>query len=132
MAYVRKVRTASGAVAVQVARRDSGRVVILEHVGSAHTDAELGILLNVAAGSLMGSKRSWTRRSHGESPRWRTYRIGDQPRNSRHRCWRRRGARRRRVRGFSTTSSVRSMTGWASMLLMMRCSGIWWSPGSWN
>jgi hypothetical protein len=48
VAYVRKVRTASGAVAVQVARKDSGRVVILEHVGSAHTDAELGILLERA------------------------------------------------------------------------------------
>jgi hypothetical protein len=48
VAYVRKVRTASGAVAVQVARKDSGRVVIIEHVGSAHTDAELGILLERA------------------------------------------------------------------------------------
>jgi hypothetical protein len=48
VAYVRKVRTASGAVAVQVARKDGGRVVIVEHVGSAHTDAELGILLERA------------------------------------------------------------------------------------
>jgi hypothetical protein len=32
VAYVRKVRTASGAVAVQVARKDHGRVVILAHV----------------------------------------------------------------------------------------------------
>ena len=48
MAYVRKVRTTSGAVAVQVARKDHGRVVILAHLGSAHTDAELGILLHAA------------------------------------------------------------------------------------
>ncbi len=48
MAYVRKVRTASGAVAVQVARKDAGRVVILAHLGSARTDAELGILLEQA------------------------------------------------------------------------------------
>jgi hypothetical protein len=48
VAYVRKVRTASGAVAVQVARKDHGRVVILAHLGSAHTDAELGILLDTA------------------------------------------------------------------------------------
>ena len=48
MAYVRKVRTASGAVAVQVARKDQGKVVILAHLGSAHTDAELGILLHAA------------------------------------------------------------------------------------
>ncbi len=42
---MRKVRTASGAVAVQVARKNRGRVEIIEHVGSAHTDAELGVLL---------------------------------------------------------------------------------------
>ena len=33
MAYVRKVRTTSGAVAVQVARKQSSRVVILAHLG---------------------------------------------------------------------------------------------------
>ena len=43
--FVRKVRTASGAVAVQVARRGRGRDEIVKHVGSARTDAELGILL---------------------------------------------------------------------------------------
>lgn len=52
MAYVRKVRTTSGAVAVQVARKDKGRVVILAHLGSAHTDAELGILLERARGII--------------------------------------------------------------------------------
>lgn len=41
MVYVRKVRTASGAVAVQVARKDAGRVVVLSHVGSARTDVDL-------------------------------------------------------------------------------------------
>ena len=56
MAYVRKVRTASGAVAVQVARKDCGRVVILAHVGSAHTDAELGILLEQARGIVVGGQ----------------------------------------------------------------------------
>ena len=44
MAYVRKVRTASGAVAVQVVRKHRGQRTILAHVGSAHTDAQLGIL----------------------------------------------------------------------------------------
>ncbi|MCV7051555.1 IS1634 family transposase [Mycobacterium heidelbergense] len=48
MAYVRKVRTASGAVAVQVVRKHRGQRTILAHVGSAHTDAELGILLEAA------------------------------------------------------------------------------------
>jgi hypothetical protein len=45
---VRKVRTASGAVAVQVARKHQGRHEILAHLGSAHTDVELGILLEQA------------------------------------------------------------------------------------
>ena len=56
MAYVRKVLTASGAVAVQVARKDHGRVVILAHVGSAHTDAELGILLEQARQMVVGGQ----------------------------------------------------------------------------
>lgn len=56
MAYVRKVRTASGAVAVQVARTDAGRVVILAHLGSAHTDAELGILLEQARAIVLGGQ----------------------------------------------------------------------------
>jgi hypothetical protein len=54
VAYVRKVRTASGAVAVQVARKDRGHVVIVAHVGSAHTDAELGILLDQARQIVTG------------------------------------------------------------------------------
>ena len=48
MAYVRKVRTASGAAAVQVVRKHRGQRTILAHVGSAHTDAELGILIDAA------------------------------------------------------------------------------------
>jgi len=48
VAYVRKVRTASGAVAVQVVRKHRGQRTILAHVGSAHTDAQLGILLELA------------------------------------------------------------------------------------
>lgn len=55
---MRKVRTASGAVAVQVASKDRGRVMILAHVGSAHTDAELGILLDEAHAILTGEQQS--------------------------------------------------------------------------
>jgi hypothetical protein len=43
-------------VAVQVARKDHGRVVILAHLGSAHTDAELGILLEQAREMLVGGQ----------------------------------------------------------------------------
>ena len=46
--FVRKVRSASGAVAVQVMRKAGGGDELVEHVGSAHTDAELGVLLERA------------------------------------------------------------------------------------
>jgi hypothetical protein len=46
--FVRKVRTPSGAVAVQVMRKVGRRDELVGHVGSAHTDAELGVLLERA------------------------------------------------------------------------------------
>lgn len=46
--FVRKVRTASGAVAVQVVTRRGRQVERVEHVGSAHTDAGLALLLAAA------------------------------------------------------------------------------------
>lgn len=46
--FVRRVRTASGAVAVQIVTREAGEVVEIDHVGSAHTDAELALLLEAA------------------------------------------------------------------------------------
>src|SRR5699024_1489506 len=46
--YVRKVRTASGAVAVQVVTREGRELVDVDHVGSAHTDGELELLLQAA------------------------------------------------------------------------------------
>lgn len=52
MAWIRRVRTASGATAVQIAEYVHGRRKILAHVGSAHTEAELGILLERARGLL--------------------------------------------------------------------------------
>lgn len=52
MVFVRKVKTASGATAVQIARREGGRDKVLEHVGSAHTDAELAALMDTAQGRL--------------------------------------------------------------------------------
>lgn len=54
--FVRKVRTASGAVAVQVMRKDGRRDVVVEHIGSAHTDAELGVLLERARRVVAGDQ----------------------------------------------------------------------------
>ena len=45
MAFLRRVRTASGATAVQIVRYVDGRQRIVKHVGSAHSEAELGVLL---------------------------------------------------------------------------------------
>jgi hypothetical protein len=52
VAFIRRVRTASGATAVQVAEYANGRQRIVAHVGSAHTEAELGVLLEKARGLL--------------------------------------------------------------------------------
>ncbi|MGV9747937.1 hypothetical protein ACWDTG_23955 [Rhodococcus zopfii] len=42
MTFIRRIRTKSGATAVQVARYVGGRQEIVKHIGSAHTDVELG------------------------------------------------------------------------------------------
>lgn len=55
MAWVRRVRTASGATAVQIAESVDGRRRIVAHVGSAHTEAELGVLLEQAQQMLADS-----------------------------------------------------------------------------
>lgn len=48
MAWVRRVRTASGATAVQIAESVGGRRRIVRHVGSARDEVELGLLLEAA------------------------------------------------------------------------------------
>lgn len=46
--FVRRVRTASGSVAVQVVTRQGRAVIAIDHVGSARTDADLALLLAAA------------------------------------------------------------------------------------
>jgi hypothetical protein len=46
--FVRRVRMASGAVAVEVVTRRGRQVEKVEHVGSAHTDGELALLVAAA------------------------------------------------------------------------------------
>jgi len=48
VAFIRRVRTGSGATAVQIAEYANGRQRIVKHVGSAHSEAELGLLLERA------------------------------------------------------------------------------------
>ena len=48
MVWIRRVRTASGATAVQIAESVDGRRRIVRHVGSARDEAELGLLIEDA------------------------------------------------------------------------------------
>lgn len=45
---MRRVKTASGATAVQIVHKRGRRVLSIEHIGSAHTDDERALLLQVA------------------------------------------------------------------------------------
>ncbi|MHC1770120.1 MAG: IS1634 family transposase [Flexilinea sp.] len=56
MAYIRKVKTASGATAVQIAYKVKGQIVKIEHIGSAHNDIELQVLTDIARKQLLGDQ----------------------------------------------------------------------------
>lgn len=45
--FVRKVRTASGATAVQIVSKSGGVRRIVEHLGSAHNEVELAALMEI-------------------------------------------------------------------------------------
>ena len=45
--FLRKVKTASGATAVQIAVKEGRRDKVIEHLGSAHTQAELAALIEI-------------------------------------------------------------------------------------
>jgi len=48
MAFIRRVITTSGATAVQIAYKQKGKIGKIIHIGSAHTEEELNILLALA------------------------------------------------------------------------------------
>jgi hypothetical protein len=52
--YVRKVKTASGATAVQIVEKRNGRRRILEHIGSAHDETGLAALMSAAQQRVNG------------------------------------------------------------------------------
>lgn len=56
--YIRKVKTSSGAIAVQIEHKRGRERVGIDHVGSAHTDAELEVLLSVARERLRENQLS--------------------------------------------------------------------------
>ena len=45
--FLRKVKTASGATAVQIAVKEGRRDKVIEHLGSARTEAELAALMKI-------------------------------------------------------------------------------------
>ena len=69
--YVRKVKTASGATAVQIVEKRNGRRHILEHIGSAHDEVELAALMSAARQRVNG-----VRGRHAALRRLRTRRVG--------------------------------------------------------
>lgn len=58
MAFIRKVKTASGATAVQIAHKKNGRIVRIEHIGSSHTETDLETLMALARQKLLGAQLS--------------------------------------------------------------------------
>ena len=48
MAFIRKIKKTSGATAIQIAYKQKGQIVKIIHMGSAHTEEELRILLALA------------------------------------------------------------------------------------
>lgn len=57
MAFIRKVKTASGATAVQIAQKEHGRIVRIDHIGSAHSKEDLETLLALAGKRLLGGQQ---------------------------------------------------------------------------
>ena len=56
MAFIRKVKTKSGAIAVQIAYKVYGRITKLEHIGSSHNPEELTTLISLNREKLQGSQ----------------------------------------------------------------------------
>ncbi len=58
MSFIRKVKTASGATAVQIAHKVYGKIIKIEHIGSAHSKEDMETLLVLAHERLLAGQRS--------------------------------------------------------------------------
>jgi len=56
MAFIRRVKTASGATAIQIVTKQKGQNVKIVHIGSAHTEEELKVLLALARKHIQGNQ----------------------------------------------------------------------------
>jgi hypothetical protein len=63
-AFIRKVKTANGATVMQIAQKVKGSRVKIIHIGSAHTEEELQILLKLARKRLQANHRNCCRKNH--------------------------------------------------------------------
>jgi hypothetical protein len=59
MTFIRKVKTKSGATAVQIIHKNYGRVTRIDHIGSAHNQTELDALVALAKKRLQGNQQSF-------------------------------------------------------------------------
>jgi hypothetical protein len=57
MAYIRKTRTKNDVTSVQIAHTMYGKVIRIEHIGSAHNPEELTLLESLARQRLPQSKQ---------------------------------------------------------------------------
>lgn len=57
MAFIRKVKTTSGATAVQIAQKEQGRIVRIDHIGSAHSKEDLETLITLGRKRLLGDQQ---------------------------------------------------------------------------
>jgi hypothetical protein len=57
--FIRKVPTASGARAVQIVHKQGRQVVGIEHIGSAHDDGQLAVLMEIARQRLLPGQDSF-------------------------------------------------------------------------
>ena len=55
--YLRRVKTASGATAVQVVAKENGVRRIVEHLGSAHDEAELAALMHLGRERILAGQQ---------------------------------------------------------------------------
>ncbi|PIZ46159.1 hypothetical protein CO180_04520 [candidate division WWE3 bacterium CG_4_9_14_3_um_filter_41_6] len=58
MAFIRRVKTKSGATAVHIAYKSHGRITRIDHIGSAHTSDDLVALVSLARKRLQGQQCS--------------------------------------------------------------------------
>ena len=58
MAFIRKIKTASGATAIQIAHKRFGKIIRIEHIGSGHTQTEIDTLISLAKKQIQGGQQA--------------------------------------------------------------------------